>query len=370
LVNLLCRLGLSKTAASVASRTMPLVLVTLATGVAATFGMNAQGLAVVGEIPSGLPAFDLSFLGADGWIALAPSAAMIALVGYVESISVAKALAFRRREKIDPDRELLALGVTNAAGACVGAMPVAGGFARSMVNFDAGARTQSAAIVTAIWVGLGAMFFAGLLQNLPKPVLAAIIVVAVFQLIDLRSVRRTWAYDRGDGLAQAATIAGVLLLGIEGGLLLGVGMSTAFFLYRTSRPHIAVVGRIQGTEHYRNVCRHAVQTWPQLLIVRIDENLYFANTPRVASRLSDLVLEKDDLKAVIVICSGVSYIDASGLEMLQSLHHSLKEMSVGLHLAEVKGPVMDRLKGARFLRELGGAHVHLSTDAAVRSLLR
>lgn len=371
LANLLVRFGVRREIAGIVGRTAPLVLVVLATVTAALLGLSARGVAVVGEIPRGLPGFDLSFLRESGWLQLLPSALMIALIGYVESISVAKTLAFRRHEKIDPDRELFALGITNAAGACVGAMPVAGGFARSMVNFEAGARTQLAAVVTAIWVGLGALFFTGLLRDLPKAVLAAIIVVAVYQLIDFKTLARTWRYDRGDGLAQGATILGVLLLGVEPGLIVGAALAAAFFLYRTSRPHIAVVGRVAGTEHYRNIHRHAVETWPQLLLVRVDENLYFANTPRVETQLMDLVVEGGEpVRDVVLIGSGVGYIDASGLDMLASFAEALADKDIRLHLAEVKGPVMDRLQGSPLLRALGEARVHLSTDAAVRAVLK
>lgn len=364
------KLGVKQEVAGIVGRTAPLALVIVSTLICALMNLHeTAGVAVVGEIPRGLPGFDLGFLREPGWIALLPAAGMIALIGYVESISVAKALAFRRREKIDPDRELLALGLTNLAGACVGAMPVAGGFARSMVNFEAGARTQAAAIVTAIWVGLGALFFTGLLNDLPKAVLAAIIVVAVYQLIDFSSLRRAWVYDHGDGFAQGATIAGVLLLGVELGLLVGVALAAALFLYRTSRPHIAVVGRVPGTEHYRNIHRHQVETWPGLLLVRVDENLYFANTPQVEAELMHQVLDHDQVRHVVLILSGVGHIDASSLEMLESFAHSLEQSGIELHLAEVKGPVMDRLQGTHFLRRLGLQRVHLSAEEAVRKLL-
>lgn len=368
LVSALKRCGMKNEAAGIVGRTAPLVLVVATTAASALLDLNGSaGVAVVGQIPGGLPGLDFSFLTAPGWLALLPAAGMIALIGYVESISVARALAFRRREKIDPDRELLALGLTNVVGACAGAMPVAGGFARSMVNFEAGARTQSAAIVTAIWVALGALFFTGLLRDLPKAVLAAIIVVAVFQLIDFGSLRRSWAYDRGDGVAQAATILGVLVLGVEEGLIVGAALGAALFLYTTSRPHIAVVGRVPGTEHYRNIHRHLVETWPQLLLARVDENLYFANTPRVEHQLMDLVVERDGLRDVVLILSGVGHIDTSSLEMLESFEQSLQEKGIRLHIAEVKGPVMDRLAGTRFVQQLGDARIHLSTEGAVRA---
>lgn len=369
LLRALAGAGLARATAAVVVRTAPLVLVILAILCASALDAEQRwGLAIVGGVPGGLPRPRLDFVTAPGWLELLPSAALIALIAYVESISVAKALAFRRREKIDPDQELRALGVTNIAAACAGAMPVAGGFARSMVNFEAGARTQLAAIFTACWVALAALLFAGLLHDLPKAVLAAIIVVAVWQLIDLEGLRHTWRYDRGDGMAQAATLIGVLALGIELGLSIGVGLALLLFLYRTSRPHIAVVGRIAGTEHFRNIHRHVVETWPQLLLVRIDENLYFANTPRVESELQNLVVDRAGLKAVVLILSGVAYIDASALEMLENLDASLGEAGVELHLAEVKGPVLDQLRGSALFERLHPDRCHISTERAVETL--
>lgn len=369
LVQALVRAGVSRVTASVIARTAPLALVIIAIlGSAVLDAEQRWGLAVVGAVPGGLPWPKLEFLAAPGWLELLPSAALLALIAYVESISVAKALAFRRREKIDPDQELRALGVTNIAAACVGAMPVAGGFARSMVNFDAGARTQLAAIFTALWVALAALLFTGLLHDLPKAVLAAIIVVAVWQLVDFAALRHTWRYDRGDGAAQAATLVGVLALGIELGLSIGVGLALLLFLYRTSRPHIAVVGRIAGTEHFRNIHRHLVETWPQWLLVRIDENLYFANTPRVESEVQHLVVDRDGLKAVVLILSGVAYIDASALEMLEDLETSLAAAGIRLHLAEVKGPVLDRLRDTALADRLGPERIHISTERAVEAL--
>lgn len=365
----LIALGVAQQRATILGRMAPLILVVIAIAVAASTAAAARwGVATVGQVPAGLPRLQWNFLGSPGWLELLPSAALIALIGYVESISVAKALAFRRREKIDPDQELRALGLTNLAAACAGAMPVAGGFARSMVNFDAGARTQLATIITAAWVALATLAFTGLLADLPKAVLAAIIVVAVWQLVDFASLRRTWRYDRGDGAAQAVTLVGVLAFGIELGLTLGVALALLLFLYRTSRPHIAVVGRIRGTEHFRNIHRHVVETWPQLLLVRIDENLYFANTPRVESALQNLVVDREGLAEVVLILSGVAYVDASALEMLENLETSLAGAGIRLHLAEVKGPVLDRLHGSALAQRLDPDRIHISTEHAVTVL--
>lgn len=370
LVKTLTRVGVAKNTAAILSRTAPLVLVIIATLLSTLLDTEARhGVRVVGAIPQGIPLPTLGFIASDGWMALLPSAAMIAVVGYIESISVAKVLAFRRRERIDPDRELLALGGANLAAAFAGAMPVAGGFARSMVNFDAGARTQLAAIVTAVWVALGAFFFTGLIAALPKSVLAALIVVAVWQLIDLHHLRMTWAFDRTDGVAQVVTIVGVLALGIEPGLLLGAGTALALFLYRTSRPHIAVVGRMAGSEHFRNIRRHPVQTFPGVLLLRVDESLYFANAPFVENELQTRILETPNLRAVVLIMSGVNGVDSSGLEVLTGIERVLAETGVALHLAEVKGPVMDRLAKTDLLRKLAPAHIHLSAQDAVNAVV-
>ncbi len=369
LVRLLTARGVKSQTAALLGRTAPLIVVVAAILVAALLDVHSRwGVTVVGMVPVGLPALRLDFLAQPDWLALLPSAALIALIAYVESISVAKALAFRRRERIDPDQELRALGLTNIAAACAGAMPVAGGFARSMVNFDAGARTQLAAIVTACWVALAALLFTGLLTDLPKAVLAAIIVVAVWQLVDFAGLRHTWRYDRGDGAAQSATLIGVLVFGIELGLLIGVGLALVLFLYRTSRPHIAVVGRIAGTEHFRNIHRHVVETWPHLLLVRVDENLYFDNVPKVESELQNLVVDREGLHDLVLIFSGVAYIDASALEMLESFEAELSAAGVRLHLAEVKGPVLDRLRNSELLTRLGASRIHLFTQQAVAAL--
>jgi SulP family sulfate permease len=359
--------GIVPKQAALAARTMPLFIVVSA--ISLSFWLDgASHLPVVGSIPQGLPWPSTAFLFVPGWQSLAGSALLIAVIGYVESLSVARLLALRRRQRIDPDKELLALGSTNVASALFGGMPVAGGFARSMVNFDAGARTQMAAIITAAWVALAAMTFTGALAPLPKAVLAAIVVVAVTQLIDLRGILSTWRYDRSDGLSQLVTLVGVLTLGIEPGLLLGIGLALMLYLRRTSNPHIAVVGRLPGTEHYRNILRHSVTTWPELLLVRIDENLYFANAPQVESRVLSLIAEQPEVKHLVLILSGVAAIDASGLELLESLQSSLQEAGVQLHLAEIKGPVMDHLQGTHFLNALGAEHTYLSTEQAVTTL--
>lgn len=365
---LLVHLGLSERAAVLISRAGPLALVAGATILVWALSLQQQGVAIVGSIPSGLPAPTLSFLDAQRAIDLLPAAVMISLIGYVESVSVAKVLAHRRRQKIDPNRELSALGFSNLAAAFSGSMPVAGGFSRSMVNFSAGARTQLAAIITALLVAVAAFLFTPLFHHLPKTALAAIIIVAVVPLIDWRTAVNTYRYDRSEALALLATVAGVLVLDIEQGLLIGLAVSIGVFLWRSSRPHTAIVGRVPGTQHFRNVQRHQVETWPELLLLRVDRSLYFANVSHVEDTVAEAVAQQPGLRHLVLICSAVNTIDHSALEALEQLAESLKEAGVTVHLAEVKGPVMDRLRQTRLFEHLEPGQVFLSTEEAVAKL--
>ena len=354
--------------AAIATRTAPLVIVIAATA-AVALGAEARQppVAVVGTIPSGLPSPGLGFLTGDGWMELLPSAALIALIAYVESITVAKVLAARRRERVDPTRELLALGLANAGAAVAGTMPAAGGFSRSVVNFEAGARTQVAALVTAALVALVAAWFTGWFETLPRAVLAAIIVVAVAQLVDLREAASILWFDRADGATLVITFAGVLLLGIEPGLVAGIAASLLLYVWRTSRPHMAILGRVPGTEHYRNVQRHRVERHPGLVLVRIDENLYFANVDAIYRFVLDALDAEPDAHTLVLVMNSVSYVDSSGAELLERLDRDLAARGVALHLAEVKGPVTDRLGRLASMRELLESRTHLSIERAVRN---
>ena len=360
--------GIPHSTAAIIGRMAPLVIVIGSTVVAGVSQAEGYGLSVVGAIPGGLPVPDLDFLSAEGWVALLPSAVLIALVGYVESVSVAKVLAARRRQKIDANRELTALGMSNIAAAVGGAMPVAGGFSRSVVNFDAGARTQFAAIVTATLVAVVAAFFTDWFYYLPNAVLAAIIVVAVVQLVDISGAVAIWRYDRADGIALLATGLAVPFLGIESGLLIGIGLSLVLYLWRTSQPHMAILGRVPDTDHFRNVNRYRVDTLPSVLIIRVDENLYFANANAVETYLMQKVACNEDVQDVVLLMSAVNYVDSSALEMLEHLETDFRATGVSMHLAEVKGPVMDRLHHTRLGKALADSRIHLSAKHAWEAL--
>ena len=362
-------MGMTHDTAQLLTRTAPLLIVVAATVVMALIaGSGEPPVAVVGTIPGGMPTPGAGLFEATGWITLLPSAALIALIGYVESMTVARVLAARRRERVDPTRELVALGLANAGSALAGTMPVAGGFSRSVVNFEAGARTQVAAIITAALVAIVAVWFTDWFETLPRAVLAAIIVVAVAQLINLREAVSIMRFDRGDGITLAVTFVTVLLFGIEPGLVAGITLSLLIYVWRTSRPHMAVVGRVPGTEHYRNILRHDVERHPGTVIVRVDENIYFANTDAIRRFLLDALEQSDDPRYLVLAMTSVSYVDSSGLSLLENLDTELRLRGIELHLTEVKGPVADRLSRVTALEPLFAERVHLSLERAVRHL--
>ena len=257
--------------------------------------------------------------------------------------------------------------VANVAAAVSGGYPVTGGFARSVVNFDAGAETPLAGVFTAAGILGATLFLTPLFAYLPQAVLAATIIVAVLSLVDLESIRRTWTYSKADFAAQAATIALVLAVGVEVGIVAGVVLSLVLFLWRTSRPHVAVVGQVPGTEHYRNVRRHQVTTRPDLLSIRVDESLYFANARFLEDTIYDAVAADPNIRNVVLMCPAVNMIDTSALESLEAIADRLESAGVGFHLSEVKGPVMDALRRSDFFEHFRG-QVFLSQHDAVRGL--
>jgi SulP family sulfate permease len=364
---LLVRIGFAARTADIAAKVAPIVAVAGTIAAARLLDLPARGVPIVGEIPRGLPPLGLPPLDPGLWMQLAGAAVLISIIGFVESVSVAQTLAAKRRERIDPDQELVGLGASNIASAVSSGLPVTGGFARSVVNFDAGARTPAAGAFTAGGIALGTLFLTPWLTYLPQATLAATIIVAVLSLVDFGVLRRTWTYSKADFAAVAVTIGATLGLGVEAGVVAGVLLSLALFLYRTSRPHMAIVGRVPGTEHFRNILRHAVRTSPIVLSLRVDESLYFANARYLEDRLYDMVAARPEVRHVVLMCPAVNEIDASALESLEAINARLKSIGVRFHLSEVKGPVMDRLKRTDFLDHLTG-QVFLSQYQAMAAL--
>ncbi len=351
------------------SKSGPIVVVIVVTAIVAAFHLGARhGVSIIGEIPGGLPRFALPALAVSEFLPLIPLAFTVSFIGFLENISVAKTLAAKRRQKVDSNQEFIALGAANLAAGVTGGYPVSTSFARSTINFTAGARTGLASLITVAVVGLAALFLMPLFHHLPQAVLAAIIIIAVTGLMDFAMPRRLWRYNKADAAALILTFVAVLALGVEKGILIGVGATILLYLWRTSRPHLAVVGRVANTEHFRNIQRHEVQTLPHVLLLRIDESLYFANAKHIEDFVLCAAADRPQLRHLVLICSAINFIDASALETLTDLRTRIQDAGIELYLTEVKGPVMDRLARTEFLEQLGHERVFLTTQAAYEKL--
>lgn len=364
---LLRRFGTSDANALLLTRMSPVLAVVVTSALAWYFDLQSAGVATVGQVPSGLPPLTMPSFSLELWQSLAGSAALLATIGFVESVSVAQGLAARRRERIDPDQELIGLGAANLAASFSGGFPVAGGFSRSVVNFDAGAATPAAGFFAAILIAVVTLLFVPWLAWLPKATLAATIIAAVWSLLDFSIIGKAWRYSMADFLGVSTTIVLTLFAGVEIGVAAGILVSLVVHLYKTSRPHVAIVGELPGTEHFRNVNRYKVETHETILSIRIDESLYFANTRYLEDMIYGMVAERPNLKHVILMCTAVNEVDMSAMDSILEISTRLHELGIKLHLSEVKGPVMDGLVRADFLSKLSG-NVYLSQHQAVEAL--
>jgi len=351
---LLRSLGCGPKLSDLISKAGPVAAVVMTTLITWAFVLGTRGVSIVGEVPQSLPPLTMPGFSPDLIADLAIPAILISIIGFVESVSVAQTLAAKKRQHIDPDQELIGLGAANLGAAFTGGYPVTGGFARSVVNFDAGAETPAAGAYTAVGLAIAAVALTPLVYFLPKATLAATIIVAVLSLVDLSILKKTWDYSKSDFSAVAATILLTLLLGVEIGVATGVAISVLMHLYKTSRPHVAEVGLVPHTQHFRNINRHSVETDPTVLMLRVDESLYFANARFLESLILERVTEGCAIRNVVLMFSAVNAVDYSALESLEAINDRLKDMGIGLHLSEVKGPVMDRLKASHLLQHLNG----------------
>ncbi|NLU96958.1 sodium-independent anion transporter [Marinomonas sp. UCMA 3892] len=363
----LIMLKVPEASAASLAKTAPILGVLSSLAVVYLYDLQSHGVAITGHIPAGLPSLTFTLPSLELIKELALPALMISIIGYVESISVGKTLGAKRREKVKPNQELIGLGAANIASGVSGGFPVTGGFSRSVVNFDAGAVTQLASIMTALGIMIASLLLTPMLYFLPKATLAATIIVAVTTLIDFSILKKTWQFSRSDFYAVLATIVITLLLGVEVGVASGVALSIALHLYRTSKPHVAEVGLIKDTEHFRNVKRYEVETSPELLCLRPDESLFFANATFLEDHIIDTISQRKEINHVVIQCSAVNEIDFSALEMLEALNLQLKSLNIKLSLSEVKGPVMDHLECSGFLQHLNGK-VYLSQFQAFKDI--
>ncbi|MGA0300533.1 MAG: SulP family inorganic anion transporter [Paracoccaceae bacterium] len=318
------------------------------------FDLAQDGVRIVGDVPQSLPPFTMPGFNLDLLQQLMVPAILISIIGFVESVSVAQTLAAKKRQHIDPNQELIGLGAANLGAAFTGGFPVTGGFSRSVVNFDAGAETPAAGVFTAIGLAIAAVALTPLVYYLPNATLAATIIVAVMSLVDFSILKKTWTYSRSDFIAVAATIMLTLGFGVEVGVAAGVGISIILHLYKTSVPHVAEVGLVPGTQHFRNIHRYDVETDPALLTLRVDESLYFVNARFLEDLVKHRVVDGGGVKNVILMFSAVNEVDFSALGSLEAINERLKSLNVGFHLSEVKGPVMDRLSRSRLIDEMNG----------------
>lgn len=370
--SLIYKLSNNKLLSDSLSKITPVLAMLFSSIVVYAFDLGEYGIQVIGDIPNGLPSLSLPDwqtldLNHQNWKGLLNSALLISIIGFISSLSAAQAFAAKQRQRINPNQEAIALGVANLSAGLSSAFPVSASLSRSAVSFNAGAKTPAASALTAISIFLCCLFLTPYLYHLPVVTLAAMILLAVISLFDLDSIKRTYAYSLKDFSALMITFSLTLIQGLEWGLIAGILSSIVLYLYRSSSPHVALLGQVPNTEHFRNIERHNVITDETVLSLRIDASLYFANARFLADKVNQLVAEHPKAKHLILNCSAINDIDVSAVESLFSVNQYLNEAGISFHLSEVKGPVMDRLKRSSFIEKLTG-NIYLSHHQAWKDL--
>lgn len=365
---LLVRLGLKVSFATTLSKVAPVLGVATSTIIVASLALDERGVSIVGAIPTGIPSFSIPNVSMEAVKALLLPAILISIIGYVESVSIGKTLSAKKREKIDGNQELIGLGASNIASGISGGFPVTGGFARSVVNFDAGAETQFAGIFTAIGISLAAIFLTPLLHYLPVAMLAATIIVSVLSLVDFSIFKHAWGFSKSDFFAVVVTVILTLTMGVEMGVASGIATSILLHLYHTSEPHIAEIGLLPGTEHFRNVLHFEVETNSSIVSLRIDESLLFSNVGYLENYIDALLIERPQVSDLILHCGAINTIDLSALEMLVKLNERFKKSSKRLHLSHLKVPLKAKLDKVDFFEHLSG-ELFLSHHNAYESVI-
>ncbi|MBM5570863.1 MULTISPECIES: SulP family inorganic anion transporter [Deefgea] len=366
-IQLLTKLQLSLTHARLVSRILPITVLLLGAWVLKTGVIDNSTIHSIGSLPSSNFAFTTPNINIKDLALLWLPALLIGLAGFLQSITIAQTIASERKETIDTNQELIALGGSNIAAAFVGGVAVSGGFSRTAVNASSGARTPIAGVLTAGWMCIGVLFFADVIGLLPLPLLAATIILATTRMLNPQSFWIAWRIDQRDGAAWLLTFVAVLLIGPINGIAVGVGVSLLLFMLRSSKPHIAVIGRVPGSEHFRNALHFKVEMPSEILAIRIDESLYFGNCAQVIEQCQKHLLSHSQAKHLILVLSAVNSIDVSAIAALKEFRQRLETIGITLHLAEVKGPVHETLQHSDFIRELSSP-IFLSTHAAVQTL--
>ncbi|MDM1021070.1 sulfate permease [Acinetobacter sp. VNK23] len=349
------------------NKTVPLLLVLGSIIVVYALSLDQHGLKTVGIIPTGLPSFHFPTWNFDLVQKLLPSAFMIAMISFVESLAIAQATALQKRDDLNSNQELIALGLANIAAGINTGFAVSGSLSRTVVNSDAGAKTPMSGVMSSLLMIAVSLYFTSFFQNLPLTILAATIFVSIWKLVTFLPFFETWKYSKADGLAMWATFFGVTCIDISTGLVIGIILTFILLLWRISRPHIAVIGLVEGTQHFRNVSRYDVLTTEAIASFRIDENLNFLNAHVLKGYIITELSHNPQIQHVVINCSSISNIDLSAVEMLEDLNGELLQLGIQLHLSEVKSPVMDRLNSSRLINMLSGK-IFLSHYQAVQTL--
>ena len=349
------------------NKTIPLLLVLSSIIVVYAFNLDQHGLKTVGIIPTGLPSFHFPTWNFDLVQKLLPSAFIIAMISFVESLAIAQATALQKRDDLNSNQELIALGLANIAAGINMGFAVSGSLSRTVVNSDAGAKTPMSGVMSSLLMIAVSLYFTSFFQNLPLTILAATIFVSIWKLVSFLPFFETWKYSKADGLAMWATFLGVTCIDISTGLVIGIILTFILLLWRISRPHIAVIGLVEGTQHFRNVSRYDVLTAETITSFRIDENLNFLNAHVLKGYIITELSHNPQIQHVVINCSSISNIDLSAVEMLEDLNRELLQLGIQLHLSEVKSPVMDRLNSSRLINMLSGK-IFLSHYQAIQTL--
>ena len=349
------------------NKTIPLLLVLSSIIVVYAFNLDQHGLKTVGIIPTGLPSFHFPTWNFDLVQKLLPSAFIIAMISFVESLAIAQATALQKRDDLNSNQELIALGLANIAAGINMGFAVSGSLSRTVVNSDAGAKTPMSGVMSSLLMIAVSLYFTSFFQNLPLTILAATIFVSIWKLVSFLPFFETWKYSKADGLAMWATFLGVTCIDISTGLVIGIILTFILLLWRISRPHIAVIGLVEGTQHFRNVSRYDVLTTETIASFRIDENLNFLNAHVLKGYIITELSHNPQIQHVVINCSSISNIDLSAVEMLEDLNGELLQLGIQLHLSEVKSPVMDRLNSSRLINMLSGK-IFLSHYQAIQTL--
>ena len=349
------------------NKTIPLLLVLSSIIVVYAFSLDQHGLKTVGIIPTGLPSFHFPTWNFDLVQKLLPSAFIIAMISFVESLAIAQATALQKRDDLNSNQELIALGLANIAAGINMGFAVSGSLSRTVVNSDAGAKTPMSGVMSSLLMIAVSLYFTSFFQNLPLTILAATIFVSIWKLVSFLPFFETWKYSKADGLAMWATFLGVTCIDISTGLVIGIILTFILLLWRISRPHIAVIGLVEGTQHFRNVSRYDVLTTETIASFRIDENLNFLNAHVLKGYIITELSHNPQIQHVVINCSSISNIDLSAVEMLEDLNRELLQLGIQLYLSEVKSPVMDRLNSSRLINMLSGK-IFLSHYQAIQTL--